>query len=390
MKGCRVAIVADDLTGALDAAAPFAARGTTPRVVVTLEGLPMALRRWGRKPPGVVAVNTESRHLPAWQAVARVERAVALLARLSPTLWFKKIDSTLRGHAVPESLAMSHWIERPIVVAPAVPSQGRITRHGRVHVHGAPLETTDFARDARSRPPLGALDTLFAELGHRPKRLSPDLPLPDGPAIVDAEVDDDLDRLSGELWAAPGHWLAVGASGLAAALARGLHGGVCMGLEPCRTSGIWLVVGSRSRQTQRQLERLREMAPDMPVTDVLKDAGVPPSSRSRLLIPGAKGAYSAECVAHRLGDAFVAGLQVSKGSRHLGVLTGGDIAMAVLQRLDAGVITVTGEWEPGVVLGHPEGRGEWPFVTKAGGFGDDELLVRLYKTLGSHTKVVAS
>ncbi|MCE9664422.1 hypothetical protein LY622_13340 [Halomonas sp. M5N1S17] len=32
--GCRVAIVADDLTGALDAAAPFAARGADAREVL--------------------------------------------------------------------------------------------------------------------------------------------------------------------------------------------------------------------------------------------------------------------------------------------------------------------------------------------------------------------
>lgn len=38
MSRCRVAIVADDLTGALDAAAPFAARGAQTRVVIAPSG----------------------------------------------------------------------------------------------------------------------------------------------------------------------------------------------------------------------------------------------------------------------------------------------------------------------------------------------------------------
>ena len=37
MSGCQVAIIADDLSGALDATAPFAARGADARVVISLE-----------------------------------------------------------------------------------------------------------------------------------------------------------------------------------------------------------------------------------------------------------------------------------------------------------------------------------------------------------------
>ncbi|RAH38406.1 four-carbon acid sugar kinase family protein [Halomonas sp. SL1] len=389
MNGCRVAIVADDLTGALDAAAPFASRGAMTRVVVTLEHLPMAMKRWGMEPPEVVAVNTESRHLSAQSAIDRVERAVSLLASLSPALWFKKIDSTLRGHAVSESLAASRELARSVLVAPAVPAQGRTTRRGRVLVHGIPLEATDFARDARSRPPLEALDALFAGKGARPRKITPGQPLPSGPVVADVETDADLYRLAQEIWAARECWLAVGAAGLTGALARYLYGEEQFS-PPCDGMGIWLVVGSRSLQTQRQVARLRETASDMPVTEVLRDDEVPLATCNRLLVPGPGDGDSADTVANRLGEAFVSGLCTLQNRRHLGFLTGGDIAMAVLRRLDEGVMTVIGEWEPGVVLGHPEGRDEWPLLTKAGGFGDDELLVRLWQIARSHTKVSMS
>ncbi|QPL44859.1 four-carbon acid sugar kinase family protein [Halomonas sp. A40-4] len=150
---CRVAIVADDLTGALDAAAPFAQRGATTRVVVALESLEASLDAWQGALPDVIAVTTESRHLMASAAAERVTQATRILARLAPAVWFKKIDSTLRGQAVAESLAMHRACCRRLLLAPAVPSQGRTTCDARILVYGQPLEATDFARDARSQPP---------------------------------------------------------------------------------------------------------------------------------------------------------------------------------------------------------------------------------------------
>ncbi|MCE8005395.1 four-carbon acid sugar kinase family protein, partial [Billgrantia ethanolica] len=93
-------------TGALDAAAPFAARGAQARVVIAPERLEAALSAWGEAPPEVIAVNTESRHLPAAEAAERVATVTRRLAPYTPTVWFKKVDSTLRGQVVAESLAM--------------------------------------------------------------------------------------------------------------------------------------------------------------------------------------------------------------------------------------------------------------------------------------------
>ena len=150
MNGCRVAIVADDLTGALDTAAPFAARGAKTRVVVALERLASCLEAWAENAPQVVAVNTESRHLPSHEAAERVVEATRLLERLSPDVWFKKIDSTLRGQVVAESLAMLSVTGRQLLVAPAVPAQQRVVRDAEVWVDGRPLETTPYGADARS------------------------------------------------------------------------------------------------------------------------------------------------------------------------------------------------------------------------------------------------
>jgi uncharacterized protein YgbK (DUF1537 family) len=62
-------------------------------------------------------------------------------------------------------------------------------------------------------------------------------------------------------------------------------------------------------------------------------------------------------------------------------LTGGDIAMAVLSRQGVSYITVEAEWSPGVALGYLDGIPRRRVMTKAGGFGDPQLLVRLHHQL---------
>lgn len=132
MSGCRLAIIADDLSGALDTAAPFAARGGDARVVISLEALAATLEAWQGQWPDVIAVNTESRHLKAEEAALRVREAVRLLTRATPKQWFKKVDSTLRGQVVAECTAVREALGLPLLLAPAVPTQGRTVRDAQV------------------------------------------------------------------------------------------------------------------------------------------------------------------------------------------------------------------------------------------------------------------
>ena len=77
-----IAIVADDLTGAPDSAAPFAARGADTRVAATPD-----LDRLGAPMPAVLSVSTTSRHLAVQTASDVVADTCAGLARLEPGLW---------------------------------------------------------------------------------------------------------------------------------------------------------------------------------------------------------------------------------------------------------------------------------------------------------------
>ncbi|MFO8044344.1 MAG: four-carbon acid sugar kinase family protein [Halomonas sp.] len=387
MSRCRLVIIADDLTGALDAAAPFAARGASARVVIALERLEQALEAWGSELPEVIAVNTESRHLLPAAAVARVAWAARCLARADPEWWFKKIDSTLRGQVVAESLALRRLTGRRLLLAPAVPAQGRTVCQAEVHVDGMPLAETVYGQDARSAPPLGALDRLFSDQGVPLLRYSPvpQAPVPDDDCVCDTRDPIDFERIYAVMATAPSEWLPVGAAGLASSMAQHLFGSHAM--RHASLDGIerrLYAVGSRSPRAAEQLAWLQEASPKLPVSEALRpptmDAGV--GKNGVIVVPGTgAGAETAEAVATAMGQRVA--MLVARWPARAGLLllTGGDIAVAALQQLEVVSIEVDAEWAPGVALGRLDGDPRRPVITKAGGFGDADLLVSLEHVL---------
>jgi uncharacterized protein YgbK (DUF1537 family) len=117
----QVAILADDLTGALDAAAGFAS-STSPVQAV-----------WASRDirDGVgFSIDSETRDVPASEAEAKVADLLPRL--LAGGIRYKKIDSLLRGNTVAEiAVCGTNRAFGSLVIAPAFPAQNRITRGGR-------------------------------------------------------------------------------------------------------------------------------------------------------------------------------------------------------------------------------------------------------------------
>lgn len=96
-------------------------------------------------------------------------------------------------------------------------------------------------------------------------------------------------------------------------------------------------------------------------TVALAVAGTAPAASTRALVQGITARTDA--LLHAAGTL---------------VLTGGDTARAVLDRLGVDRLEVLGELEPGICLSR---AGDRFFVTKAGGFGDSHSLVRVLRHL---------
>src|SRR5688572_16209554 len=83
-------ILADDLTGAADCAGRCHQAGLV--ATIALPGARV------HASGGAICCTTDSRHLPADLAARRVHELVADMSQYAGSTWYKKIDSTLRGH----------------------------------------------------------------------------------------------------------------------------------------------------------------------------------------------------------------------------------------------------------------------------------------------------
>lgn len=142
-----VGIIADDLTGANDTAVQFHKRGASTKILLDSEYTPKV-----KAGVEVWALSSESRNVPADVAIGRVEKALeTMTANFSFDYYYKKIDSTLRGHVALETLTMLNMLEyEAAVIIPAFPQEGRITVGGYHLVKGVPIGHTEIAIDPHS------------------------------------------------------------------------------------------------------------------------------------------------------------------------------------------------------------------------------------------------
>lgn len=368
----QVAIVADDLTGALDAAAPFAARGLHTRVAVDAEDLGVAISH----APQVVAVNTDTRHADPDAATTRVARSTEQLAALRPAFLFKKIDSTLRGPVSAEIAAVRGVVGGRALVCPAVPDQGRTVRGGRVHVDGQPLGETESGRDGRAGAVGDDLATLLSGLPGRTRAVGPRACWPDDHHLaVDAESGTDLAAVAERMLAAAEPWLAVGAAGLAEALALAAFGPrLDRSLVPPSAPALF-VIGSRTARTRAQIAALRARG----VTTVVDTRATQPADGGPVLVvPDTSQDTNADPAAVA-ADLSARAHQVLRQMQP-GLLTaaGGETAHALLRELDVRSVQVVDEVWPGIVCARICVAGRTVIlVTKAGGFGAETLFADL-------------
>lgn len=391
MSSCRLAIIADDLSGALDSSAPFATHHTDVRVFVSLEAFEETLNNWPQKWPNVIAVNTESRHLEPEEAVVRVCKAVQLLEQLKPQQWFKKVDSTLRGHVVAECRALREALNIPLLLAPAVPAQGRIVRGAEVWVEGVRLADTTYQKDARSTPLTGPIDQAFAAHGLPMQRYCPGVggSLPNEDCIADTASNEELSALFSLFMSSGVSRVIAGASGLALAMAQHCFGLPQLSFRPLHSVGTVLyAIGSRNPYAAEQLHQLCQWH-DLTIVEAYGESyeRVPINERisgACVVVPGKATARTASEVAQAMAHQVGTLVSAWKGNdESLLFLTGGDIAMAVLTQMSVRYISVETEWSPGVVLGYRDGDTRRRVMTKAGGFGDPQLLVRLHRQLSA-------
>ena len=398
----KLGIIADDITGAMDSSGYFANQGFS--TVVTLDSN-------FTSDATVLAITTNSRAEDPDIARKRVRQA---MRKMAGRVVYKKIDSTLRGNICEElEVTIQERNYQKVVVAPAFPAMGRTTVNGVLLVNGVPVAESQFANDPILPVTVSSIPSLLKESLHRKvgcvsvaeievgaKLLYNKINnTPENIVVCDVTKTEHLVVIAQAASLAEEQWLLCGSGGLA----RELHL-LLVGVSKTekkqprkqKKGPLLVAIGTRNQVTAHQLLKTQEKL-GIPVLNLITERlnaeellSVKLESilkKAELLINEGKG-IAISSTSSRYVPALkqsivkiIAAIIVSILATHKFVglfLSGGDTTLEACRKIRASAIQVYGEVEPGVSAGELM-NGEYPrmrIVTKAGGFGNEETLVR--------------
>lgn len=330
-------LIADDLTGALDSGCAFSSPERPVLVGLSKQPLPKGPR---------VAISTETRDMNEPDAVRTVIEIVHRMQKCEPgTLWFKKIDSVMRGHPFAETrAAFETGPFSRCVFAPAYPDMGRITLNATQYIAGKAVGTP-FCDG-------------FSQVG---------LNIGEALSFIDADSQDQLREKVRQIPAPLENTLWVGTGGLAAALASVRS---TVSFPPVR--GI--IVGTSHPSTKQQVENVLSTGKVNMWSPMKQLEG---ADLVWLLSPGIASANPNETTGILRRD--VPSIRISALTETSIIVTGGETLATVLNSVGANFLECIGEARIGVPVARVNG-GAWNGVTllsKSGGFGNATLFEQL-------------
>ena len=411
MNPCdKLAIIADDYTGAGDSGIQFFRAGRKVELLLRNESLDAQLSRHD-----TVALSSESRFFAPQEAASAVSAIIRQCQAAGYSCFFKKLDSTMRGNPGAETeAALETTGLKAALVCTAMPRTGRTCLKGTIYLDGRPLHTTDIGRDpfhpvttssvpellsSQINLPMGSLslDDIEGEGGRLARTIRQMVESGVRIIVADAVTQDHLSALARQT--VDSQLLPVGAGGFAEALADVLEPTETRAPAPDTVAPqgpILAVVGSLAGVSRRQADhaqasglfRAFEIHPFVQGTDLekvclsfirgLENAG--PNILLRVAVTDRPARITTEegsRIATLLGIA--ASVICRNYSCRTVFSTGGSTSMAIARALGMESVNLVGEIMPGVVLGACNAADsgiEW-FISKAGGFGDKTILTEI-------------
>ncbi|MBS0001239.1 MAG: four-carbon acid sugar kinase family protein [Cyclobacteriaceae bacterium] len=413
----KLLIIADDLTGAIDAGVHFAAKGI-PTVVIP-DFTPGEFPENKTPEADVVVINTESRHIPATQAAEKVAMAAGFGLKLGAGIIYKKTDSTMRGNIGAELDALMKTTGRKkIPFIPAYPALRRFTRKGFHYVGDKPLHQTDFARD-----PLEPVITSYLPeiLRKRSNCITTLMSYPYREGIQDREnieneiliydctSERDLEKIEKHLAEHHLFGLLAGSAAVGSILARRLVFSAVPAETIVMIGPSLLVNGSLNPVTMEQVSlidspRIKKFCLDpgfldpaetgmSRINEFIRQIGTGGQDGSDILVNSTESRdkleqyhlnkYGSPVPARVYADAagllgkLTAGVLRSLDFKQMLVI-GGDTLMALIRELGIRNIRPLAEIFPGVVISVIFIYGKEKYlITKPGGYGDPGTIVRI-------------
>jgi len=372
----RIAVIADDLTGALDTGVQFTQWGYTTQLIDSPE----------KATAEVIIINTDTRNKPTSEAY---KKTYTVAEKLDVDLVYKKTDSTLRGNPGPELQAILDALsEEKAVFTPTYPPTGRRVKNGHLYVNEKPITETEYITEYRNKtsyiPDILKTKTPIHVIEY------PGDPLKAGINVFDSETENDLNLIASHQTR-----VMAGSAGLADAICQRLR-------DP---PPVLSIVGSIRAETRAQINLLRDRlgAALIPLDTIGALKGTPQEVIQEAEAALSQGrdtvimsSISPDIIEYTWSEARRLNLSANEVERRITkalaeaaeallyqslsglIITGGATALAVKTRLKIENIMILDEVQPGIPVLRLDNI---PAITKAGGFGQPDALIQATKYL---------
>lgn len=134
-----IAVIADDLTGAAEIGGIGLRYGLKAEIVTQIPR---------QSDADLLIISTDTRSMPENEALELTREVSEAIRDMHPSVIFKKVDSVMRGHIIPELRLHMQILEKSkALLIPANPDFGRKLTGGKYYVNGRLIHETSFAHD---------------------------------------------------------------------------------------------------------------------------------------------------------------------------------------------------------------------------------------------------
>lgn len=389
----QLLIIADDFTGALDAGVQFSSLGAKTLVVTEND---YDIKK--AEDLQVLIFDAETRHISPEAAYKTVYDIVLRAKNNNIPYIYKKTDSGLRGNIGSELAgAMDALGLEEMSFIPAFPAMRRVTRNGIHYIDGVPVAESMFGKDPFEPVKFSDVREIIASQTDKK-----------GIHIYDAETDSEMIEIAGHL-GHKGLKLTAGCAGFAGVLAHflGYHGKSSE--VPEMPEKLFMICGSVNPVTRSQVEYARDNGFKY-VSLSVKEKLNPSWPGSPECINTAEKWLSEISGHNSILDANNPN-EISKTNEYISkhnltpdevrlnisrsvtgaakaiidggldarlICVGGDTLLALMQAVGVHELVPMFEVEKGVVLtSFTYNAKSYYIMTKSGGFGEKDLLVKL-------------
>lgn len=410
----RLLVIADDFTGALDTGIQFKSRNS---VVMLYMRDQEKLREILEKNIQVLIIDAETRHLSAYEAYKIVYQIVEISVRYGVSYIYKKTDSGLRGNIGSELTALLDAAKGSCIhFFPAFPQIGRTTVNGVHYIDGMPVAKSIFGEDMFEPVRKSSVKEIIAEQSCAEVCLAGKDAYSSefrGILVHDSETVEDMYRQAVQLNEQGCLHFTAGCAGFASILFGFTGIQTVEESIPDFNSNFLVICGSISSVTAEQLDyasnRGMQRITLTPVQKMKQDwlnsqdgteliqswkqkleqyhsliieCGVHDIERTSAYMKreGIELREARNYISNTMGS--ILKKLLDNGAEGTILVTGGDTLLAFMKQIGLGTLVPVRELMQGVIVSRFDyGGKKINLISKSGGFGQKDLLIRLFDML---------